>query len=150
VAEAAAITGTQRDETVAAARHALAKLEARSNDLDDQVVVDVLTTVAIWGELSSSKARQYADRAFRSAQTLTDDDVRSAALLRVVKAYSRLGHYSEARSAARLCTKTEDRMSAYAAILREHNRVEGLGLEDRMRAHPADACLEQNPFGRVL
>jgi hypothetical protein len=65
-------------------------------------------------------ARNVASDAVAEAEKITNDDRKSAALSKLAAVLAQAHSYRDARLTADLCSLSPDRITAYAAILREY------------------------------
>jgi tetratricopeptide (TPR) repeat protein len=88
-----------------------------SSRADDLIIVmEVLGKVG-----TSSQAKDAAREAVAAAGAITDNNQRSDAFSRLASAYAKLHSYRQARLAADLCNSSDDKLTAYAVVVREYS-----------------------------
>lgn len=82
---------------------------------------DFATIMIVLGNVGMSReARRAGNEALAIAELIPDDSRKSDAFLTVATAFARIHSYRRARQTAELCTSSDDKLSASAAILREY------------------------------
>lgn len=113
------------DEAREVAFEALAENRDIPESGSDRAVIwradDLSTLMAALSSGTISKESQKAgDEALATAGMIADDRDRSHAFSSVAEGFARAHAYRPARLTAERCTASEDKLSAYAAILREY------------------------------
>jgi energy-coupling factor transporter ATP-binding protein EcfA2 len=117
--------GGNGDEARQVALEALApSRDTRQPGNDDALILradDFATLmVAASNRAMSGESQKAGDEAMVTAAIIADDQKRSQAFATVAQAFARAHAYRQARLTAERCTSSEDKLSAFAAILREY------------------------------